>query len=46
MFKRILKAIEKAQTRRAAYWQLTNMTDKDLKDIGVTRSDIRRIANS
>jgi len=46
MFRRILKAIEKAQLRRVAYWQLTNMTDKDLKDIGITRSDIRRVANS
>jgi uncharacterized protein YjiS (DUF1127 family) len=45
MFKRFMKAIERAQSRRVAYWQLSNLTDKDLKDIGLTRSDIRRVAN-
>jgi uncharacterized protein YjiS (DUF1127 family) len=30
------------QERRVSYWQLQNMTDKALKDIGVSRCDIRR----
>ena len=30
------------QERRVGYWQLMNMTDKALKDIGVSRCDIRR----
>jgi len=44
MFKRFMRAIERSHSRRVAYWQLSNLTDKDLKDIGLTRSDIRRIA--
>lgn len=36
-----------AQKRRADYIILTNMTDKDLHDIGITRGDIRdRVYNS
>lgn len=45
MFNRIMKSIAKAQQRRVAYWQLQNLTDKDLKDIGITRGEIRLIAN-
>ena len=30
------------QERRVSYWQLQNMTDIDLKDIGISRCDIRR----
>ena len=44
MFKNIINAIQEAQQRRVAYWQLYNMTEKELKDIGVSRSDINRIA--
>ena len=40
MFKRFVKAVLKAQERRAAYWQLHNMTDKQLRDIGVSRAEI------
>jgi len=43
MFKKIIEAIQKAQMRRVAFWQLANMTDKELHDIGVSRGDIRRI---
>ncbi len=40
MFKRFVKAIQKGQERRAAYWQLKNMSDKQLRDIGVSRAEI------
>ena len=40
MFKRFVKAIQERQERRAAYWQLRNMTDKQLRDIGVSRAEI------
>jgi len=42
----IWKAIVGHQRRRAAYWRLKhlqtleNMTEKDLKDIGLTRGEI------
>ena len=42
MFKNIIKAIQNAQERRAAYWQLQHMSDKALRDIGVTRGEIRQ----
>ena len=45
MFNRIINSIAKAQQRRVAYWQLQNLTDKDLKDIGITRGEIRLMAN-
>lgn len=44
MWKRILNAFEKAQMKRVAYWQLQNLTDRELKDIGISRGDIRRLA--
>ena len=31
------------EKRRVAYWQLQNMTDNQLKDIGITRIDIERL---
>tara|TARA_R110000744_G_scaffold265648_1_gene379743 strand:+ start:812 stop:985 length:174 start_codon:yes stop_codon:yes gene_type:complete len=33
-------AIAVAQQRRADYWILQNMTDKELKDIGIARGEI------
>jgi uncharacterized protein YjiS (DUF1127 family) len=33
--------IQYVQQRRADYWILQNMSDKQLKDIGVTRGEIR-----
>ena len=38
--KTIYNAIVRTQERRAAYWQLNNLTDKELRDIGVTRGEI------
>ncbi len=40
MFKRFVKAIQKSQERKVALWQLHNMTDRDLRDIGVSRAEI------
>ena len=34
------EAIAVAQQRRADYWLLRNMTDKELRDIGITRGEI------
>jgi uncharacterized protein YjiS (DUF1127 family) len=41
MFTRILKAIQRNQMRRAEYWQLHNMSDALLKDIGIARGEIK-----
>ena len=40
----LIRKIQINQMRRAAYWQLHNMRDKDLKDIGLNRSDIHQVA--
>ena len=44
MWNKIYKAIVKSQKRRAAYWQMQNLTDKELRDIGISRAEIKRIA--
>jgi uncharacterized protein YjiS (DUF1127 family) len=41
MFKRILKAIQEGQQRRVHYWQLHNMSDRELRDIGISRAEIQ-----
>lgn len=43
MFKRIMKAIMDSQQRRADYWILMNMTDRELHDIGIARGQIREV---
>jgi len=40
MFKRIYNFIKTSQQKKIAYWQLEHMTDRQLKDIGVSRSEI------
>ena len=40
MFKNILKKFQENQQRRADYWLLKNMSDKELKDIGISRGEI------
>ena len=40
MFRKIIKFIQKSQERKVALWQLQNMSDMQLKDIGVSRGDI------
>jgi len=44
MFRIILRKIQEAQMRRVAFWQLQNLSDSALKDIGITRGEIRRIS--
>ena len=34
------EAVAVAQQRRANYWLLCSMTDKELKDIGISRGEI------
>jgi uncharacterized protein YjiS (DUF1127 family) len=41
MFKRLWNKAIEMQERRATYWILQNMTDKELRDIGVDRSNIK-----
>jgi len=40
MFKKFMNFIKTSQERKVALWQLENMTDMQLKDIGVTRGQI------
>jgi len=42
MFKNILKAIQKNQQRRADYWILMNLSDKELHDMGISRGEVRQ----
>ena len=41
MFKKLLKKLQYNQMRRAEYWQLHNMSDNMLKDIGISRGEIK-----
>lgn len=43
MIKKIYNWFIINEKRRVAYWQLQNMTDNQLKDIGITRIDIERL---
>ncbi len=38
---RVLKAIQQAQQRRADYQTLINLSERELKDLGIGRSEIR-----
>lgn len=40
MLKKIYNVLADIQTKRAAYWQLRCLSDKQLKDIGLYRGDI------
>lgn len=42
-FAALIKAIQEGQQKRADYWLLQNMSDKDLHDIGIGRGDIHRV---
>jgi len=42
MFKTFIKALQDSQMRRVQYWQLVNMSDTLLRDIGVTRGEIKQ----
>ena len=41
MLRKVWKAIQDSQQRRADYYLLTSMTDRQLKDMGLTRGEIR-----
>ena len=40
MFKNLLTRIQESQQRRADYWVLQNMCDKELHDMGISRGEI------
>lgn len=40
MFKRIYNFFKESQEKKIAFWQLNHMTDKALRDIGVSRGEI------
>ena len=42
MFKRFIKRLQENQQRRVDYWLLQNMTDRELRDIGVSRGEIQK----
>tara|TARA_B100001059_G_C17829251_1_gene583482 strand:- start:3755 stop:3949 length:195 start_codon:yes stop_codon:yes gene_type:complete len=42
MFKKLVKKLQESQMRRVQYWQLNNMSDDALKDIGITRGEIKQ----
>lgn len=44
VLKKLHAGIVHMQERRAAYWMLQNLSDKELRDIGVTRGEIRKAA--
>ena len=43
--KRVNNRIIQYQERRVAHWQLTSMTDQQLRDIGITRGEISKKIN-
>ena len=45
MLKRVNNKIVEHQQRRVAHWQLTSMTDNQLRDIGISRGDIIKKVN-
>jgi len=42
MFKKLFKAIQDMQQKRADYYILTHMSDRELRDLGISRSEIRQ----
>jgi len=42
MLKKLWRRAVAAQERRANYWKLQNMTDKQLRDIGLDRYQIKQ----
>jgi len=43
MFTKLYKAMQKAQERKVAYWQLQNLSDRELQDIGISRGQIYEV---
>ncbi len=42
MLKKLWNKAVKLQERRANYWKSSNMTDRELRDIGVSRYELRK----
>jgi len=42
-FKSLLTAVQEGQLRRAQYWQLNSMSNEALRDIGITRGEIKKV---
>lgn len=42
MFKQFIIKVAKMQERRAAYYLLQSLSDRQLKDMGVTRGELRQ----
>ncbi len=40
-FRKLWKAIEESQQRRADYYLLQQLSDRELRDLGIGRSEIR-----
>jgi len=38
----MVRRIAEIQTKRVAYWQIINMSDRELRDVGLTRMEIYR----
>jgi uncharacterized protein YjiS (DUF1127 family) len=43
MFNKVIQKLQRYQMKRVAYWQLNNMSDNALRDIGITRGDINQV---
>ena len=43
MLKKLWNRAVAVQERRANYWKLRNMIDRELRDIGIDRFDIRKL---
>jgi len=43
MLKKLWNRAVAVQERRVNYWKLRNMTDRELRDIGIDRFDIRKL---
>ena len=41
MFSKIWKSIQESQQRRADWYLLTSMSDRQLRDMGLTRGELR-----
>ena len=46
MFKKLFKRIERSRQASADVWLLNNMSDRDLRDIGITRGEIENKVKS
>ena len=42
MLKKIFKKIQENQQRRADYWILMNLSDKELHDMEISRGEVRQ----